>query len=478
MKRLVLSPLLSLGFALLAPPAEAQVAGARDARTLYTQLCASCHGPQMQGGQASSLLDATWTTGSDEATIMRVIARGVVEKGMPAFGETVSEQEQRALARLIREENRKALRQGATAPQPKRPAAGARNSEEHRYVIETVADNLATPWGIAFLPDGRMLFTEKPGRVRVVVNGILQEQPVRGTPAVRDEGQGGLMEVAVHPKYTENGWIYLAYSDPAKSNGRDVSLTTIVRGRLKNNAWTDQETIWKAPLEFYRPGGGVHFGCRIAFDREGFLYFTHGERGAKEHAQELRRPNGKVHRIHDDGRIPADNPFVGTADAFKSIWTYGNRNPQGLDFDPRTGFLWESEHGPRGGDELNLIERGKNYGWPVITYGINYNGTKITDLTHKEGMEQPVVQWTPSIAVCGIDFYDGDAFPKWKHNLFVTALAFEELRRVVIEGRRVTHQEVIFKNMGRLRDVETGPDGFLYVAVNGPDKIIRLRPAD
>jgi aldose sugar dehydrogenase len=251
-----------------------------------------------------------------------------------------------------------------------------------------------------------------------------------------------------------------------------------VRGRIRDGAWLDQETIWEAPFEFYRPGGGVHYGCRIAFDRDGFLYFSHGDRGRQDDSQDLKLPNGKIHRIHDDGRIPKDNPFADQPGAFASIWSYGNRNAQGLVFDPRDGKLWSTEHGPRGGDELNLIRRGANYGWPVITHGMNYNGTPVTPFTARDGMEQPVIHWTPSIAVCGIDFYTGDAFPRWKNHLLVTALAQQELRRVVIENGRVTHQEVLVKDLGRVRDVQTGPDGAIYLALNRPDRIVRLVPAD
>ena len=333
-------------------------------------------------------------------------------------------------------------------------------------------------WSIAFLPGDRILVTEKTGSLRVIEKGRLLPKAITGTPAVRDAGQGGLLEVAVHPDYAKNGWIYLAYSDPAKdADGKEVSLTKIVRGRLKDGAWVDEQKIWQAPLEFYRPGGGVHFGCRIAFDGAGYLYFSHGERGRGPDAQDLQRPNGKIHRIHDDGRIPADNPFVHTPGAFPSIWSYGNRNPQGLDFDPRTGILWESEHGPRGGDELNIIRGGRNYGWPVITYGMNYDGTPITAETTREGMEQPITYWVPSIAVCGIDFYEGTLFPKWTGNLFVSSLAQQELRRVVIDGEKVVSQEVILKDIGRLRDVQCAPDGSIYVAVNDPGTIIRLVPA-
>ena len=343
--------------------------------------------------------------------------------------------------------------------------------------VEEVANGLDHPWGLAFLPDGRLLFTEKSGALRLVENGVLRPEPIRGTPAVRDSGQGGLLEVAVHPRYAENGWIYLAFSDPATRDGQAVSLTKIVRGRIRDGAWIEQQTIWQAPIELYRPGGGVHYGCRIVFDRDCYLFFSHGERGRQDDAQKLELPNGKVHRIHDDGRIPADNPFAQKSGAFASIWSYGNRNPQGLAIDPRTGLLWETEHGPRGGDELNIIRRGANYGWPVISFGMNYNGSPVTALTAKDGMEQPVTHWTPSIAVCGIDFYAGDAFPQWQNNLLVSALQQQELRRLVIEDGKVTHQEVLLKDLGRVRDVQTGPEGAIYVAFNQPDRIVRLVPA-
>ena len=444
----------------------------RDIGRIYQQHCAACHGKNLQGGLAPSMLDDEWTHGSSDADLARLI-RGGVPDAMPAFKDELTEAEIRAMVVFIRERRAGHSSSRETKPQP----VGQMRTELHRYQIETVADNLSTPWGLAFLPDGRLLFTEKSGALRLMENGRLAPAPIRGTPAVRNAGQGGLLDVAVHPRYAENGWIYLAYSDPAVRGGEEVSLTVIVRGRLRDGVWVDQETIWKAPLEFYRPGGGVHFGCRIVFDRDGYLYFSHGERGRQEDAQNLKLPNGKIHRLHDDGRVPTDNPFVAQPGAFASIWTYGNRNAQGLAIDPRTGLLWETEHGPRGGDELNILRRGANFGWPVITYGMNYNGTPITERTAQDGMEQPVTHWTPSIAVCGIDFYDGAAFPQWKNNLLVTALAQQEVRRVVIDGDRVTHQEVIVKDIGRVRDVQTGPDGAIYLALNQPDRIVRLVPA-
>ncbi len=349
-------------------------------------------------------------------------------------------------------------------------------SREHSFRLKTVVDGLSTPWSVAWLPDGRMLVTELPGSLRVVERGRLHPAPIAGTPRVRHKGQGGLMEVALHPGYRTNGWVYLAYAEAGQNaETSDGGMTVIARGRLKDHRWTDEQIIWRAGLWSYR-SGNVHFGCRLVFDRAGHLFFAIGERGQMQDAQDLSRPNGKVHRVFDDGRIPPDNPFLGVTNAVPSIWSYGHRNPQGLDRHPATGELWETEHGPRGGDELNLIRQGLNYGWPIITYGMNYNGTPITALTAREGLEQPIIHWTPSIAVCGIDFYEGGLFPRWRNNLFVTGLASEELRRVVIEGHRVVEQEMIFKGIGRVRDVASGPDGFLYVVLNKPDKVVRLEP--
>jgi glucose/arabinose dehydrogenase len=448
----------------------------REASGLYAQFCASCHGAKLQGGTAPSMLDQVWSYGSDDATIARLIRSGTAEVGMPAFGGEFSEAEIRALVVFIREQRTDYHRRRPAIGQPSETTVVA--SEEHRFKIETVAEGLRDPWSLAWLPDGRMLVTEKSGSLRVVEKSTLLKAPIKGIPEVHSGGQGGLLEVALHPDYAKNGWIYLAFSHAAKSaRGETVSMTKLVRGKISDGTWVDEDAIWTAPLETYRRAGGVHYGCRIAFDGKGYLYFTHGERGSQEHAQDIKRPNGKIHRIHDDGRIPADNPFVNEPGVIGSIWTFGNRNPQGLDFDPRTGVLWETEHGPRGGDELNIVIKGGNYGWPVITHGMNYDGTPITGETAREGMEQPVIHWTPSIAVCGIDFYEGDAFSKWTGNLFVTALAQQQLRRVVIENNRVTHQEVLLKDIARLRDVASGPDGLLYIVMNDPGRIVRLVPA-
>ena len=460
---------LAGGLVACAALAAAQEERSGKVAEVYAERCSACHGAKLQGGQSKSLLDDEWKYGGDDASLTASIRDGRVDAGMPPFGSMMSQQEIRALVIFIREKADAARRASTVFAKPQGDAVV--KSEQHAFRVETVAEGLDTPWSLAFLPDGRMLVTEKPGRLRIVEKGKPSE-PVFGVPAVWPEGQGGLLDVAAHPDYATNGWIYLSYSHP----GPDASaMTRVMRARLKGDRLVDQETLFAPPVELYR-SGTVHFGSRFVFDGKGYLFFTIGERGQKDDAQDLARPNGKVHRIRDDGRVPEDNPFVKTAGALPTIWSYGHRNPQGLARHPVTGELWDAEHGPRGGDELNLVRPGRNYGWPVITYGMNYDGTPMADSTAKEGMEQPVLYWTPSIAVCAIDFYVGDRFPRWKNDLLVSSLAAEELRRVRIESGRVAKQEVLFKGIGRIRDVVVGPDGLVYVAFNVPDRVARLVP--
>ncbi len=444
----------------------------RDAMAIYTQLCASCHGTNLEGGAGSSLIDDVWTHGADDQSLSRSIRAGRLDNGMPAFGDVLDNAQTRALIVYIREIGTRAAEKLTPFAKPDLDAVVT--SEVHSYRMEPVAEGLGVPWSIAFLPDQRILVTERAGTLRVIENGRLNPKPIEGTPKVWASGQGGLLSVAPHPDFATNGWIYLSYSDPGEGG---TALTAVVRGRIRDGRWVDEQQIFKAPAALYKRGG-VHFGSRFVFDGNGYLFFTIGERGAPADAQDLTRPNGKVHRVHDDGRIPADNPFLNVPGAIPSIWSYGHRNPQGLVRSPIDGTLWETEHGPRGGDELNIVEPGRNYGWPRITYGMNYNGTPITDHTAEEGLEQPVVHWTPSIAVSAITYYNGDRFPRWKNNLFVSSLAQQQLRRLVIDQDRVVSQEVLFKGIGRIRDVAVSPDGFLYVVLEDPGRIYRLVPAN
>jgi aldose sugar dehydrogenase len=450
-----------------APPVPGSVAD------IYGKTCAACHGPTLGGGRAQSLVDERWSFGSDDKSIAESIRQGRADGAMPAFKATLSESQILGLVTFIREEGAKARLAGTP---PKGPQPGdIVKSEKQTFKIELVADGLDTPWGMAFLPDGRMIVTERPGRVRFLTMGQPLTESVTGLPKVWVQQDAGLMDVALHPDYAKNGWIYLSYVEAGTTAG--ASMTVIARGRVRDGKWVDQEILYKAPPELYWVDN-THFGSRFLFDKKGHLFYSIGDRGHQDDAQNLALPNGKIHRIQDDGQIPKDNPFVGKPGALGSIWSYGNRNVQGLSWHPTTGDLWATEHGPRGGDELNRIERGHNYGWPVITYGINYDGTPITDKTEAPGMDQPVVQWTPSIATCAIAFYTGDKLTGWKNDLFLTALGFQELRRLVLEGNNVVHQELLIKNSGRVRDVLTGPDGFLYVVFNNPGRIVRLVPAD
>lgn len=441
--------------------------------TLYQQNCMSCHGEDLSGGLGNSLLDqSTWKAVGSELSFIDYVKQGNLAMGMPGFKDALTEAEIRSLQVYIDEVRQKTSRQAGAPLVSERD--GIYTAGGYQFRLETVVTDLSLPWSIAFVAKDQAFITERSGAVRLWTDGVLGA-PIEGTPQVAPQGQGGMLEVALHPEYASNGWVYLGFSATAAPDiEKKPSMTKVVRGRVVANQWQDEEVIFEVPAEFHRDAG-VHFGTRFVFS-EGYLFFGIGDRGAQDQAQDLTRPNGKIHRIHDDGRIPKDNPFVNTPGAYLTIWTYGNRNPQGLDAHPVTGAIFESEHGPRGGDEINRIERAVNYGWPVITYGINYNGKPVGQGTSAPGMRQPLHYWTPSIAVCGIDFYEGDAFPHWKHNLFAGGLASQELHRLVIEDNAVIQDEIILKDQGRVRDVASGPDGYLYVVLNGPDVVVRLVP--
>ena len=343
-------------------------------------------------------------------------------------------------------------------------------TEKVSFQVETYADGFEIPWGMAFLPDNRMMVTDRIGDLWIVEKDGKDKVKVSGEiPNVRSKGQGGMLDVAVHPDFNTNSYIYLSFSDYSENK----SHTSLIRAKLVNNSLVNSQIIFRPEEKFFTKRS-LHFGSRIIFDDKGFIFFCIGDRGDRDLAQNLDMPNGKMYRIRDDGTIPIDNPFYYTKGAIKSIWSYGHRNPQGLAIHPSTRQLWEAEHGPRGGDEVNIILRGHNYGWPVITYGKNYSGTIISKLTHHEGMDQPVFHWTPSIAVCGIAFYEGSQFPEWKNNLLATSLKYERLHRVELDGMNIVKDEIIFEAESRVRDVEVGPDGIIYVALEDPGRIVKL----
>lgn len=346
------------------------------------------------------------------------------------------------------------------------------NSQKQAFRPVVVAAGLEHPWSMAFLPDGRVLVTERPGRLRLIVNGRLQAAPVSGVPKVVAGGQGGLLDVVLHPDYADNGWIYLSFAAPSLRGAH----TAVARARLDGNRLVDLKTIFRANNV---AGGRVHFGSRLAFGGDGKLYVTVGERGDSDRAQDLDSHNGTTVRLNDDGTVPGDNPFLNTAGALPETYSYGHRNSQGMARHPVSGEIWLNEHGPQGGDEINIVRAGVNYGWPVITYGRSYAGFSIGEGSEKPGMAQPILHWTPSIAPSGMAFYTGDKFPAWRGNLFVGSLKFRHLVRLELDGERVVSQERLLEGaFGRVRDVRQGPDGLLYLLTDENEgALIRLEPA-
>ena len=344
-------------------------------------------------------------------------------------------------------------------------------TELERYNVNLFSEGYKIPWGMAFLPNGELLVNDISGKIFRVTNDGAEKFEIKGVPNVYYRGQGGLLDIEVHPNFNENKTIYISYSDVIDKPFKNISFTAVAKASLIDDELKDFEVIYKTDDVHYS-SSPYHFGSRIVLD-DNYIYFSIGDRGKQNDAQNMQIPSGKIHRLNFNGSIPKDNPFLDNNGDISSIYCIGNRNPQGLAFD-NGGLLWELEHGPKGGDELNIIEKGKNYGWPVITYGINYNGTKITDITHKEGMEQPIWHWTPSIAVCGMKVYKGNEFLSWNKNILVTSLKFEYLERVVVKGRKMVKREIIYRPGSRVRDVEIDSYGNIYVALENPGRIVKL----
>lgn len=346
-------------------------------------------------------------------------------------------------------------------------------SQAHDFRIVTVAEGLENPWGMAFLPDGRMLVTERAGRMRIVGKDGKLSRPVAGLPKVAAVGQGGLLDVALDPEFADNGLVYFTFAQP----GDGGQGTAAARGKLEGNALRNVEVIFRQKPKL---SGGQHFGSRLVFAPDGTLYVSMGDRGRQDRAQDRSSHQGAIARIHPDGSVPQDNPSVDAESALPEIYTWGNRNVQGMALNPWTKEIWAHEHGPKGGDEVNILKSGANYGWPRTTFGRAYSGGVISDKTEMEGVEPPLLHWTPSIAPSGLAFYDGDKFPQWKGDMFAGALALEHLRRVDLDGdMKVVGQEELLKDLGeRIRDVRAGPDGYIYILTDSGDgKLLRLEPA-
>ena len=424
----------------------------------YQEYCSGCHGEQLK-----SFVDRQWIYGSSKDALIKAIKIGYPDDGMPGYDTTFTDDEIADLADYILV--------GIKEVKAEKEAkfSDTFQSEKLTYRLETVVEGLDVPWGIDFLPNNEMLITERDGAFyRFDNTGKLIK--IEGAPKVLARGQGGLLDVRLHPAFEDNNLIYLSYSKP----GNEGATTAIMQAQLVGNQLKSQKVIFEASPYV---GTRHHYGSRIEFDQDGYLYFSVGDRGRRDrHPQNLDNHCGKIHRLNDDGTIPEDNPFVGQSGAMASIYSYGHRNPQGVAMNPATGEIWTHEHGPKGGDEVNRIEKGKNYGWPVISYGVNYSGTKFTDITEKEGMEQPVIYWVPSIAPSGMAFVEGDRYPIWKGDLLVGSLKFNYIMRCQLEGNEIIHQEKILEDVGRMRDIKIGADGYIYVAVEDPGRIYKIIP--
>ncbi|WP_373512606.1 PQQ-dependent sugar dehydrogenase [Persicitalea sp.] len=448
---------------------------AQNAKNLYATHCAGCHGANLQGATSGpALLKNAWKNNAGKKSIARAIHKGVPGTTMVAWENTLSSQQIDDLTDFILTAQN--TKQGNAIDS----ATVFINTQAYTLKIEkVVTSGLKTPWGIEFVNEDSALVTEKTGGLRWLVKGKLVTEPIKGLPvAYLGTSTAGLMDIALDPDYAKNGWVYLGVSKSVadSQDKKALALTKIIRGKVRENRWVEEQTLFEVP-DSLKVVDGNRWGCRFLFDKAGHLFFTIGDMGRAMDSQDLGKATGKVFRINNDGNIPEDNPFVNQKGALPAIYSLGNRNVQGIDQHPVTGEIWMTEHGPKGGDELNIMKKGANYGWPVITYGIDYDGSIVSEITEKEGMEQPIIYWTPSIAVSAIAFCASPRFPAWKNNLLVGALGFQELRRLVIVDDRVLAQELLFKGMGRVRDIKFGPDGALYILINNPDEILRITPS-
>jgi glucose/arabinose dehydrogenase len=446
----------------------------KEGQIAYQKYCAGCHGNQLEGAAAPSLLSKDLKHGTDKTAIKNSIHNGIPGTEMIKWSGVISDKEIEAVTDYIL-----AVRQSPELAKVKAEKPLVITTQLYKLKIERlITQSIERPWGLTFVDSKRALITGNRGELRWMIDGKLDIKRIEGIPQSYASDQvGGMLDVITDPDYAKNGWVYLAFShNPANSmDKRTPGMTKIVRGKIRDYQWMNEQVLFQVNDSLLVKGGS-RWGCRFLFDKAGYLYFTIGDMDRAKDAQILSRPAGKIYRINKDGSIPKDNPFIGQPGALEAIYSYGNRNAQGIAQHPVTGLIYATEHGPQGGDELNIIKRGANYGWPVITYGIDYNGSKVSDITEKDGMEQPITYWTPSIAASAISFTGGKLFSKWQNNLLVGALKFEELRRLVIDGDKVKEQEILLKGYGRVRDVCMGPDGALYVVTNSPDAVLRIKP--
>ena len=434
------------------------------ASELYNTQCASCHGKNLSGGLGPSLIAPTSNSPISAEAIAKTINNGITDTAMPAFKSTLTDADVRALVIYIQEQRNDGKSDTAKKAGAKRSLSGK------DFSLTTVAQHDGQMWSMTFIDNDNALFTQVDGGLYQLKKGKLSA--IKNSPTGWAQGQGGLLDVYLHPDYKNNDWIYLSLSESADNK---KGMTKIIRGKIKKEKWVNEENIFSAHSDLHS-STKYHFGSRIAII-DNYIYFGFGDRGHKELAQDLTRPNGKIFRLHDDGRIPKDNPFYHQADAMQAIWSYGHRNPQGMTIDNK-GRLWSAEHGPRGGDEINLIQKGVNYGWPLITYGMNYDGSPITAHTHAEGMAQPAWFWVPSIAVSDIEFYASALFPGWQGKLLAASLSAEELQLLSINDDKVQLEKPLLKGLGQIRDVHVTDDGRVYLLLVNDKKtdIVYLSP--
>ncbi len=459
------------------------------ANEIYNTNCAACHGITNQAGPSARALFATdFLSSRSDAQIVQVLTDGLPGTPNHSFKTLYFPDELAQMPALLRIRGGIVNRKVGPVPDINGKAF---QSQKANFKAETLAKGFDQPWGMAFLPDGRLIFTERNGNIRFLNKDGSVSEPVKGTPSVFVRQDGGMLDIALHPDYAKNGWIYISYStvppgyqvqpgDDTAPNMAPPTMTYVVRGKVNaNNEWVNQQMLFNPPADSFRVSAD-HYGSRFLFDGKGHFFWSMGERHDMQMSQNLASPLGKIHRLNDDGSIPRDNPFVNTPGALGSVWSFGHRNPEGLTFDPATGVFWETEHGPVGGDEVNVIEPGKNYGWGMATFGLEPGIGRL----HATGVTDPITHYNPSIGPAGIVFYTGNKFPAWKGNLFITGMVGQKLIRMEIKGRQIVSQETLLQDYGRVRDVKVGPDGNLYLLLqnmNGDPKggsIVRLVPAN
>ncbi|MEQ9218545.1 MAG: PQQ-dependent sugar dehydrogenase [Cyclobacteriaceae bacterium] len=437
------------------------------AETTYKTYCSGCHGAQIM-----AFAGHRWKHGKERDSIFKAIKYGFPESEMIAWQATFSDEQINNMTDYILMGIEKVEQYGF---QEETLESDTFKTELLTIELDTIVSGMVQPWGMVFLPSGDMLVTEQSGEL-YRIDKDLKMNPVSGLPKIMYRGQGGLMDLELHPDYENNGWIYISYSDYTVEGSDTLAGTALSRYKLKDDKLVNGEKLFTAP-----PFGtsGSHFGGRIEFDNDGYMFLSVGDRRKEnENPQSLASHCGKIHRLMDDGSIPPDNPFVGQDTVVASIYSYGHRNPQGLALNPTSGEIWSHEHGPRGGDEVNIVRPAVNYGWPVISYGINYDGTTFTNEVEREGMAQPLLYWIPSIAPCGAAFVTTDKYPGWEGDFLVGSLRFKYLNRCVVEGDKIVKEEPLMKGVGRLRNVRIGPDGYIYIAVEEPGYIFRLMPVE